>query len=74
MSARTCNELGVCQGRKPACQGCSAAPRQQPHPFAPGVIEGYDRYLMRGLRFWLVRWVAFTAGAALVMFVAGRLL
>ena len=33
---RPCLELGVCQSRRPACEGC------KPHlaPLAPGVIDG----------------------------------
>lgn len=26
MSARTCDQLGLCQQRAPACQGCTACP------------------------------------------------
>ena len=33
---RTCEELGVCQGRKD-CDGCALPP----YPFAPGVITSY---------------------------------
>lgn len=35
---RSCNELGHCQSRKPACQGCNWRTAHQ--PFAPGTIEG----------------------------------
>lgn len=50
----TCEELGVCQSRQPACQGCFA--------FAPGVIEGGPR------RRWLTdRRVEQLARAALVL-------
>lgn len=38
--ARTCLELGVCQGRKPACADCET----QTLKLAPGVIDGpYNR-------------------------------
>ena len=30
---RSCLDLGVCQGRRPACADCE-------RPFAPGVIDG----------------------------------
>lgn len=33
---RNCMELGTCQSRKPACQGCS-------WQLAPGVIDGPHR-------------------------------
>ena len=50
---RTCNDLGVCQGRQPACSGCLTRPA-----FAPGVIEHHVRQ-RRALRKWLSRtaWV-----------------
>lgn len=34
---RSCNELGLCQHRKPPCAGCTAAPLK----LAPGVLQGY---------------------------------
>jgi len=34
MSQRSCYELGVCQGKNPACNGCDWK------TFAPGTIEG----------------------------------
>lgn len=42
--SRSCNELGVCQCRKPACQGCS-------WKLAPGVIDGpYRRRFLSAKR------------------------
>jgi hypothetical protein len=32
-SSQSCYQLGVCQARKPACQGCDSS-------FAPGSIQG----------------------------------
>lgn len=57
MSTRTCNDLGVFQGRTPACSGCLASPA-----FAPGVIEHHVRQ-QRALRKWLGRtaWVLMAA-------------
>lgn len=37
--SRDCASLGICQSRKPACEGCSSLPAQ----FAPGVIDGPHR-------------------------------
>lgn len=31
----SCNELGLCAGRKPRCAGCT----EKDFPFAPGVID-----------------------------------
>lgn len=38
MKRHTCNELGVCQSRTPACPDCTAL------HLAPGVIEGPYRH------------------------------
>jgi hypothetical protein len=35
---RSCNELGLCQHRNPACSGCTW--RTDAKIFAPGAIEG----------------------------------
>jgi hypothetical protein len=43
---RSCNELGVCQARAPACHGCTVNTHDLPAGsivFAPGVIEGPGR-------------------------------
>ena len=37
---RSCDELGMCQQRKPACNGCTV-PTPAPLTLAPGVLEGY---------------------------------
>lgn len=36
MKQRTCDELGVCQSRTPACPACNSAALR----LAPGVIDG----------------------------------
>ena len=41
---RTCNELGICQGRTPPCRGESCRPQ---HYFAPGVIDVGQARLQR---------------------------
>lgn len=62
---RSCFELGVCQGRKPACSGCS-------WQLAPGVVDGpYQRLRSLGTRrfFKVVGWLA--AASAVGGFIAG---
>lgn len=46
-AARTCEELGVCQGRAPRCAGC-ADPAPGLGLLAPGAIERHRR-----VRHWL---------------------
>lgn len=41
---RTCDQLGACQSRTPACPGCLPRPA-----FAPGVIEHHKRQHTREL-------------------------
>ena len=43
MSARSCTELGVCQGRTPPCTHADGKTAACPQPLrlAPGVIEGH---------------------------------
>lgn len=36
---RSCNELGVCQAKRPRCTGCTAN-KPPSYPFAPGTIQG----------------------------------
>lgn len=38
----TCNELGVCQAKRPRCTGCTAD-KPPSYPFAPGTIQGGPR-------------------------------
>lgn len=38
----TCNELGVCQAKRPRCTGCTAG-KPPSYPFAPGTIAGGPR-------------------------------
>lgn len=71
---RTCDELGLCQGRTPPCATCPAARDGFPtptFPFAPGVIDSGPKPVRR----W--RW-SDAAGAlglvALAYFLAGWLL
>ena len=59
ISTRSCFELGVCQSRKPACQGCS-------WQFAPGVIDGPYRSTTR----WLTTERTALAGRAALILVA----
>lgn len=61
MTKRTCFELGVCQSRKPACQGCN-------WQLAPGTIRGpYRRQrTARSVEIRKVLWVAL-----LLMLLAG---
>jgi hypothetical protein len=70
MSARSCDALGVCQSRTPACTGCRPAPA-----FAPGTIEGpfpNERQAVRLMRIALV-WAVATGTLAAVMFAIGLL-
>lgn len=65
---RTCDELGLCQGRTPPCAGC----KPFCSPFAPGVVEGpfpNDRITRL-----LQRWALGTAVLAGLALVAGLLL
>lgn len=36
MTQRTCNELGVCQSRTPACPACNSSTLR----LAPGMVDG----------------------------------
>ena len=69
---RTCNELGMCQSRKPACAGCTAH-RASAFAFAPEVIEGYPKLHSPALRTWLLGWAFMSVLIALTCFVAGYL-
>lgn len=70
---RSCDELGLCQHRQPACTGCSSHDTRRLPPggfyFAPGVIDrGHPVRPMHrrtGLRA-AMRWVAWVAMAAAV--------
>ena len=66
MTPRTCDELGACQGRMPACEGCAV----HVYPFAPGVITGGK--LARPGRYWRI--AAVIALLWLACFLAGYLL
>lgn len=58
---RSCFELGVCQGRKPACSGCS-------WQLAPGVIDGpYKRLRRDPFVRACMRWVPWALGASAVV-------
>lgn len=71
---RSCDVLGLCQQRQPACPGCShhgARHNTQHlpaggHYFAPGVIQGGPQRRRAGLRAAL-RWVAAACLAAAVL-------
>jgi hypothetical protein len=58
---RTCDQLGACQSRTPACPGCLPRPA-----FAPGVIEHYRRQHTRALTRWMSRAAVLLALAACV--------
>lgn len=57
--SRTCDELGACQSRVPACPGCKA------HPFAPGVITAHRRPRKLRRR---AMWRLLRTGLGLVLF------
>ena len=66
----TCDQLGLCQNRKPRCNGCSARPY-----FAPGVID-CQRTRMERRRLahtWAMRIIASMAVVGLIAFCAGYL-
>lgn len=79
--AHTCNELGACQSRKPACAGCTAQPQSQlkefnQFPFAPGVIDHGPKSLRPvnpAVTKWLVRWVCVMLVVVVVCATAGYL-
>ena len=52
----TCDTLGTCQCRLPACSGCtwvaSSARRAAAHAFAPGVITAHPSHRLERLRRW----------------------
>ena len=62
---RSCDELGVCQGRTPPCQRTC---QQAAHPFAPGTIERGPRRSKR-----LAPWQRLVLDCAAVLAVAGLL-
>lgn len=69
-TVRTCDQLGVCQGR-PGC-GCEAPVR---HPFAPGAIEHHTRRSLAAvgrIQFPMLVVLAWLAGVALG-FTVGRM-
>ena len=68
---RTCNELGVCQARKPACDGCGHQTRKA-FPFAPGVIDPGPKH--PGRAWWLSDFFGALALVVMVYFIAGYLL
>ena len=76
--AYTCDDLGACQSRNPACPGCTGGRvvcdlSSSMFPFAPGVIDGYPKPYSPTLTKWLVRWVWFTAAISAAAFVWGLL-
>jgi hypothetical protein len=60
---RTCEELGVCQGRS-NCTTCT-------HPFAPGAITRHTSAQRRALLRWLRRTALLIATVVGAAFVAG---
>ena len=70
---RSCEDLGLCQARTPACLGCQQSVTA--YPFAPGVIDGAPARksaLLLGFRASDV--VGAVALVALAFFLAGWLL
>ena len=53
---RSCDELGLCQHRTPACPGCG----HNRHSFAPGVIHGHTTTPNKKVWRW-VKWACFAA-------------
>lgn len=72
-STFSCGELGVCQGRTPACSGCTRSGALPTYPFAPGVITSGPKPKRPTLATWLRRWACWTAAISLVCLVAGYL-
>lgn len=74
-TGRSCNEMGLCQHRKPACPGCTAQrPALRPVlRLAPGVLDAYrvPRLGTRVQRRELLRWVLWSAVWAGVSVLAG---
>lgn len=70
-SAYTCDALGVCQNREPACAGCMNYVAHARYPFAPGVISGSDGDLHGLDAGWplALHWYDWLAGAAIVVVV-----
>lgn len=76
--AHTCDDLGMCQDRKPACVGCTAQRRHNDlprptYPFAPGVIDYGPKPVTPAVTKWLVRWVYLMLVVVALCFVAGYL-
>lgn len=69
----SCDSLGTCQCRLPACSGCTwvtdAATRVAGHAFAPGVITAHANPRKLRVRRW-VRW-ALVAAVGLVVVAMG---
>lgn len=71
---RSCDSLGACQCRLPACSGCtwvaSTASRLAGHAFAPGVVTVHPSARRAALRRWwrvAYRWARMGLLAALVL-------
>lgn len=71
---RTCDELGLCQHRKPPCAGCTCHDTsllsKSVYHFAPGVIDGGPAKPSRLRRWGLrngARWVGVASLAAAVL-------
>ena len=73
---RSCEDLGLCQARTPACLGCQHASTPHPtYPFAPDVIDGAPaRKPARPFGFRATDVVGAMALVALTFFLAGWLL
>ena len=61
-----CDQLGVCQVKRPPCNGCSK------YFFAPGVIEGHRARHVKHLVRWIVR-AAMSLGVLIIMLAAMRI-
>ena len=73
----SCDSLGTCQCRLPACSGCTwvtdAAARVAGHAFAPGVITGHIHPRKVRVRRWVRLALVAAVGLVVVAMGAGYL-
>lgn len=73
----SCDSLGTCQCRLPACSGCTwvtdAAARVAGHAFAPGVITAHTNPRTVRARRWVRSALLASVGLVVVSMVAGYL-
>jgi hypothetical protein len=78
-TVRSCDELGLCQHKRPRCDGCTVGLQltSEGIRFAPGEIEHYRTPFLgtpaqrRDLKRWLLPSLAFTVTVALCGLAAG---